>query len=120
MRWVEARSYVGPDRRKGGRFWLFDRRKADLASNLPAIQVLLRQLHLRVLDVATAREAVEQFQLRLSVASTSLRQAGQVEAAHHLSAITAKLDHCQVQGELTSQDIQEVQERSAAALCALR
>jgi hypothetical protein len=120
MRWVEVRSYIGPDRRRGSKFWLFERRKADLSTGLPAIQVLLRQLHLRVLDVATAREAIDQFHLRLSVASNALQQAGQDEAASHLSHIADKLEQCQQKGDLSSQDIQEVQEQSAAALCALR
>jgi hypothetical protein len=120
VRWVELRSYVGPDRRRFKTFRLMERRKADLSVRVPAIQVLLRQLHLRVLDVATAREALARFHLRLSVASAVAHEGGQSEAAVHLSSIERKLAECADDGGMTAKHADEVQELTANALCALR
>jgi hypothetical protein len=120
MRWVETRRYAGPDRRATKCFRLFDRRKVDRATALPAIQVMLRQLHLRVLDVETAREAVAQYQLRLSVARAALRDSGQIQAAEQLAQIERTLRTSRQKGVLTPQDLDAVQDYAAAALCALR
>jgi hypothetical protein len=120
MRWVQIKSYAGPDRRKGNRWRLFDRRKRDAAIDLPALQVLLRQLHLRVLDVQTAREALLDFQTRLQVARTRLCEAGETEAASHIRIIETKLARGIAQGRLEDKDAEHMQDSAAAALCALR
>lgn len=120
MRWVETRTYAGPDRRERKRWRLFERRKADLSMSLPAVQVLLRQLHLRVLDVETAREQLVQFERRLKVAADVLREAGESEAVVHISVIKQKLSESRKKGALAGSDATEVHERTAAALCALR
>jgi hypothetical protein len=120
VRWIELRSYVGPDRRRIKKFRLFERRKKDLSSNLPAVEVLLRQLHLRVLDVATAREAIAQFHLRLTVATAAARSNDQREAAAQLALVQTKLTQSQAKGGLCSKDVEEMQELTASALTALR
>ncbi|MBL8544366.1 MAG: hypothetical protein JNJ63_11225 [Hyphomonadaceae bacterium] len=120
MRWVETRAYAGPDRRKRKRFRWFSRRKQDRSSPLPAIQVMLRQLHLRVLDVETAREALAQYQMRLHIAQKALRAEGQTEAALCLAAVEQTLRDVQRSGEFSSAAANEMHERAAAALCALR
>lgn len=119
MRWVESRNYAGPDRRERKRFRLLDRRKKDLAMNLPAVQVMLRQLHLRVLDVETAREQLVAFDRRLKLAAELLQQAGETEAVVHLAVIKQKLRESGKKGGLKGSDATEVQERTAAALVAL-
>lgn len=92
MRWVESRVYCGPDRReRKGFFRWFERRKKDQSMNLPAVQVMLRQLHLRVLDVETAREQLVQFDRRLQVAADMLQRAGEAEAVTHLAVVRQKL-----------------------------
>lgn len=119
MRWVESRTYAGPNRRERKRFRLFDRRKKDESMDLPAVQIMLRQLHLRVLDVETAREQLAQFDRRLQVASDSLKRAGEMEAVTHLEVVRQTLMKSGKKGALNGSDATEVQERTAAALCAL-
>lgn len=120
MRWVETRSFCGPDRRERKRFRFFERRKKDEAMDLPAVQVMLRQLHLRVLDVETAREQLVQFDRRLEVAAEALQRAGELEAVTHLAAVRRRLHESGRKGGLKGADATEVQERTAAALCALK
>jgi hypothetical protein len=121
MRWVESRVYCGPDRReRKGFFRWFERRKKDQSMNLPAVQVMLRQLHLRVLDVETAREQLVQFDRRLQVAADMLQRAGEAEAVTHLAVVRQKLRESGKKGALKGADATEVQERTAAALCALK
>lgn len=120
MRWVETRFYSGPDRRERKRFRLFERRKTDQSMDLPAVQVMLRQLHLRVLDVETAREQLAQFDRRLQLAAEMLQRAGETEAVTHLAVVRRKLKESGKKGVLESADATEVQERTAAALCALK
>jgi hypothetical protein len=121
MRWVESRVYSGPDRRKRKSFFRwFDRRKKDQSMDLPAVQVMLRQLHLRVLDVETAREQLAQFDRRLQVATDTLRRAGETEAVTHLVVVRQKLRESGKKGALKGVDATEVQERTAAAICALK
>ena len=119
MRWVEQRSYVGPDRRREARFRLFDRRRKDQSVPLPAIQVLLRQLHLRVLDVATAREALDQFQLRVQVASRASQDRGEHESARLLADVERKIEEKAAE-RLTNTETSEIQGLVTDALCALR
>lgn len=120
MRWVETRSYIGPDRRREKRLRFFDRRNRDDSVALPAVQVLLRQLHLRVLDVQTAREALSEFELRVSVTANALRNEGQGEAVTHLKVIETKVAASLEQGALAPKDAELVQAQAAAAICALR
>jgi hypothetical protein len=122
MRWVEERSYVGPDRRRARKFRLFDRRTEDRSIPLPAIQVLLRQLHLKVLDVATAREAIAQFQFRVQIASQATQERGEEESAQILARVERKLE---AKGEasdetLTQRETAEIQGLVTDALCALK
>lgn len=119
MRWVESRTYAGPDRRERKRFRLFNRRKQDESMDLPAVQMMLRQLHLRVLDVETAREQLAQFNRRLQVASDLLDRAGETEAVTHLAVVRQTLTKSCKKGALSSGDATEVHERTAAALCSL-
>ncbi|MBC7769397.1 MAG: hypothetical protein H7124_11480 [Phycisphaerales bacterium] len=121
MRWIESRAYSGPDRRERKVFcrW-FERRKKDQSMELPAVQVMLRQLHLRVLDVETAREQLAQFDRRLEVAADLLQRAGEAEAVTHLAVVRQKLRESGKKGGLKGADATEVQERTAAALCALK
>src|SRR5690606_40909146 len=79
-----------------------------------------RQLHLRVLDVATAREAIAQFHLRLTVATAAARSNDQREAAAQLALVQTKLTQSQAKGGLCSKDVEEMQELTASALTALR
>lgn len=120
MRWVETRLYVGPDRRTAKRFRWLNRRTVDRATPLPAAQVMLRLIHLRILDVETAREAVAQYQLRLSVAKTALQQGGETAAADHLAKIESRLLLSRRKGALTPDDLNAVQDHAVAALSALR
>lgn len=121
MRWVDSRAYSGPDRRERKAFFRwFERRKKDQSMDLPAVQVMLRQLHLRVLDVETAREQLAQFDRRLLVAADTLQRAGETEAVIHLAVVRQKLRECGKKGALKGADATEVQERTAAALCALK
>jgi hypothetical protein len=121
MRWIESRAYSGPDRRERMAFFRwFERRKKDQSMDLPAVQVMLRQLHLRVLDVETARVQLAQFDRRLQVAADMLQRAGENEAVTHLVVVRQKLRESRKKGALRGADATEVQERTAAALCALR
>jgi hypothetical protein len=121
MRWIESRIYSGPDRRERRAFFRwFERRKKDRSMDLPAVQVMLRQLHLRVLDVETAREQLAQFDRRLQVATDMLQRAGETEAVTHLAVVRQKLGESAKKGTLKGVDATEVQERTAAALCALK
>jgi hypothetical protein len=83
------------------------------------VQVMLRQLHLRVLDVETAREQLAQFDRRLQVAAEMLRRAGETEAVTHLAIVRQKLRESGKKGVLKGADATEVQEHTAAAPCAL-
>ncbi len=121
LRWVEARSYVGPDRRGKKRFRLFNRRRVDLSEPLPGVQVLLRLLHLRVLDLKTAREAMAQFRERVNAASHATREVGQTESAAHLDQVKRKLRVVNASGEhLSPADAEEIQQSVTSALAALR
>lgn len=120
MRWVQVKSYLGPDRRKRIRGRLLDRRRKDEAMDLPAVQVLLRQLHLRVLDIQTAREALRDFQFRLQITQRRLREAGEREAATHIADIERRLARGIAVGRLEDKDAEHIQDSAAAALCALR
>lgn len=120
MRWVENGVFSGPDRRAKKRFRFFERRKRDESMDLPAVHVMLRQLHLRVLDVETAREQLVEFDRRLKLASELLQRAGESEAVVHLAVIKRKLKESSKKGGLKGGDATEVQERTAAALCALK
>ena len=121
MRWVETRMYSGQDRRERKPFFrLFERRKKDQSMDLPAVHVMLRQLHLRVLDVETAREQLAQFDRRLLIATDMLQRAGETEAVAHLAVVRQKLLEGGRKGALKGADATEVQERTAAALCALK
>jgi hypothetical protein len=121
MRWVESRAYLGPDRRARKAFFRwFDRRKKDQSMDLPAVQVMLRQLHLRVLDVETAREQLAQFDRRLQIAADMLQRAGETDAVTHLAVVRQKVREGGRKGALKGADATEVQERTAAALCALK
>ena len=121
MRWIESRVYAGPDRReRRALFRWFERRKRDQSMDLPAVQVMLRQLHLRVLDVETAREQLAQFDRRLQVAADMLQRAGETDAVTHLAVVSQKLRESGKNGILNGADATEVQERTAAALCALK
>ena len=121
MRWVDTRAYVGPDRRRKSMFfrWL-ERRKKDCSTHLPAAQVMLRQLHLRILDLTTAREAISDFETRLRVTADALHQEGQAEAAAHIELASVKLANAWVEGGVTPNKAEELQERAAAALIAMR
>jgi hypothetical protein len=121
VRWVEQRSYVGPDRRRESKFRLFDRRRKDESVPLPAIQVLLRQLHLRVLDLATAREALAQFHLRVRVASQVTQTHGELESARLLSDVERRIEARHgVQGGVSPNEADEIQGLVTDALCALQ
>ena len=115
MRWVETRAYIGPDRRRASAFFRWvERRKKDCSTALPAAQVMLRQLHLRVLDLVTAREAVADFQNRLHVTTSALQKEGQHEAAAELSKASDRLASAWVDGGVTPNSAEELQERLAA------
>lgn len=120
MRWVETRAYCGPDRRERKLFRWLERRRQDESMDLPAVQVMLRQLHLRVLDVETAREQLAHFGRRLEAAEGALQRAGETEAVTHLAVVRRKLCESEKKGALKGADATEVQERTAAALCALK
>lgn len=121
MRWVESRNYVGPDRRRKAAFFRWvERRKKDCSSALPAAQVMLRQLHLRVLDLATAREAVVDFHTRLQVTATALQKEGQKEAAAQLEQARKGLAGAVAGGGIDSKSAEELQQRAVAALVAMR
>lgn len=118
LRWVDALTYVGLDRRrKQPRFRFFERRRTDVSEPLPGVQVLLRLLHLRVLDLNTAREALAQFRERVGVAAEATRHVGQIESAAHLDQVKQKLKDV---GTLTPAATEEIQQQVTKALAALR
>lgn len=100
---------------------LIDRRRVNLSEPLPGIQVLLRQLHLRVLDLETARVALAEFRLRLGVASEVTREMGQTESAAHLAQAERKLTEIDRGGASpTRGDADEIKASIANALSAFR
>lgn len=118
MRWVEVASYVGLDRRKRKRVWLFNRRRRDLSEPVPGVQVLLRLLHLRTLDVRTLRETLPQFRERLALATRVTRELGQDDAAICLDDARKKLGRHS--GDADSAELLEVEVSVKSALTALR
>jgi hypothetical protein len=61
-----------------------------------------------------------QFDRRLKVAADMLQRAGETEAVTHLAVVRQKLRESGKKGALKGTDATEVQERTAAALCALK
>jgi hypothetical protein len=57
MLWVDSDQYFGPDRRRGHKLRMLDRRKDNRAQRPPSVPTALRQLRFRVIE-ATGEGAV--------------------------------------------------------------
>lgn len=63
--WIETDTYIGPCRRGGSKFRLFDRRRLTGGDRDPSLQALLRQLRANAMDL-TDEVKRRRFKLRLA------------------------------------------------------
>lgn len=87
MLWVDCDTYFGPDRRRGHKLRMLDRRKDNRAQRPPSIPTALRQLRFRVIDATPDRAAA--FAARME----GVAQLAQVDHEQRASAMLTKLAH---------------------------
>ncbi len=85
MLWVDSDQYFGPDRRRGHKLRMLDRRKDNRAQRPPSVPTALRQLRFRVIDATPA--GAEAFATRME----GVARLAQADHEQRASAMLSKL-----------------------------
>jgi hypothetical protein len=90
--YVFTPGYVGRDRRVQPRARLIERRRVDAADLAPSLEIAVRQLCMRAIELESERTAPA-FMERLYATRALAQTRGRAVVAHHLSALCTLLEN---------------------------